>query len=358
MHLKNKILFLPGKYPFCYYYRGYLPGVYSNNIVISDFLKLATDIPHTEIVEKAKRADAVVLQRPNSKETLDLVYILKSLGKKVIFENDDTYLIGKGIMLDRLENDKQRKIAVEMSDMTNKILALCDGAIASTEILANEYRAINPNVVVVKNCIDPLDKFTPKENKTGKFRIGFIGSVTSNDDYIHIKNQIKQLDKRDDVTIVVMGVKYKDGTHLSFMEEDFQFWNSIKNIEWHGYVNVTEYMQTLAGLALDVAIIPRADSYFNRCKSNLKFLEMSLIGVPVIAQGFKDGTSPYQGIDQKYMTVVLDNGTWYDTIIDVKDNYSKYKGLALLAQDYVLREYNIKKYASYWVESITKLIKK
>lgn len=353
---RSKILFLPGKYPFCYYYRGYLPGVYSNSMVVSDFIRSATDIPHTKIVEKAKSADIIVLQRPNSKETLELVKILKSMGKKVVFENDDTYLVGKGILLERLENDRQRKLAVEMSKLTNEILALCDGAIASTEILADEYRAINPNVIVLKNCIDPLDKFPSKPNTTGKFRVGFIGSVTTNDDYVHIKNQIKQLDKRDDITLVVMGVKYKDGTHLSFMEEDFQFWNSIKNIEWHPYVNVTEYMQTVAKLALDVAIIPRNDSYFNRCKSNLKFLEMSLLKIPVIAQGFKDGTSPYQGPDSSYMTIITHNAKWYDTIIDVKERYSFYKELACKAHDYVLENYNIKTYAGVWVESIYKLV--
>lgn len=352
-----KILFIPGKYPFCYYVRGYLPGVYSNNMVVSDFVKLGTDISHESIVKQAKIADVIVFQRPNEKKTLELIRILKSMGKKVIFENDDTYLVNKGIILDRLESDKQRKIAIEMSDTTNEILSICDGAIASTEILADEYRALNNNVAVLKNCIDPLDKFITKKNTTGKFRIGFVGSVTTNDDYIHIKEQIKRLDERGDITIVVMGVVYKDGSYLSFMKDDYWFWSMLKNVEWHPYVNVTEYMSTVASLALDVAIIPRVDSYFNKCKSNLKFLEMSLLGIPVIAQGFKDGLSPYQGKDEEFMTVVVDNNKWYDTVIRVKDDYSTYANLAKKACDYVLKEYNIKTYAKVWVDTISKLIK-
>jgi len=352
-----KILFLPGHYPFCYYVRGYLPGVYSNNMVISDFIRSAKELEHKDIVEKAKLADVVVFQRPNNEKIIDLIRVLKSMGKKVIFENDDTYLVGKGIILSRLENDKQRTIAVEMSDTTNKILGICDGVIASTSILADEYRLINPNVVVLKNCIDPLDKFICKKNTTGRFRIGFVGSVTTNDDYIHLKDQIKRLDERNDVTIVVFGIMHKDGSYLSFMKDDFWFWSSLKNVEWQNYVNVTEYMSTIARLALDVAIIPRTDSYFNRCKSNLKFLEMSLLGIPVIAQGFKDGTSPYQGVDEKYMTIVTNNSMWYDSIIKVKDDYTFYKDLANNAQQYVLREYNIVNYVSVWLEEIKKLIK-
>ena len=352
-----KVLFLPGKYPFCYYYRGYLPGVYSDNLVISDFVRFGTEIPHNEIVTKAQKADVIVFQRPNDDKTLEVVKVLKKMGKKVIFENDDTYLVDKGIILSRLENDKQRKIAVEMSDMTNKILSICDGAIASTPILAEEYGTINKNVAVVKNCIDPLDEFPPKKNVTGKFRVGFIGSVTTNDDYIHIKDQIKKLDERGDVTVVVMGVIYKDGSYISFMKDDYFFWSDLKNIEWHPYVGITEYMMTIANLALDVVIIPRKDNYFNRCKSNLKFLEMSLLKIPVIAQGFRDGDSPYQGIDSEYMTIVVNDNEWYDKIIKVKDDYKHYTDLAIKAHDYVLANYNIKNYSVEWVNTIKKLCK-
>ncbi len=351
-----KILYLPGAYPFCYYYRGYLPGVYSNQSVVRDFVRLGKDIPTQVIIEQAKAADVIVFQRPNTKQSLDLVKVLKGMDKKVIFENDDTYLVGKGIKLERLENDKQRAIAIEMNDVTNKILSLCDGAIASTEILAKEYSHINPNVAVLKNTIDPLDEFPCKENTTGKFRVGFVGSVTTNDDYLHMKEQIQWLDDRGDITIVVFGVKYKDGSHLSFMNEDYRFWNRLKNVEWQPYVNVTEYMMTLASLALDVALIPREETYFNQCKSNLKFLEMSLLKIPVIAQGFSDGSSPYQGKDSEYMTVVNDNN-WFNAVIEVKENYKKYKTLADKAYRYVLKDYNIKKYSKEWTKAIKQLCK-
>jgi len=350
-----KILYLPGKYPFCYYYRGYLPGVYGNQMVVSDFIKLGREIEPNSIIDQARKADVIVFQRPQEQKTLALVKILKEMGKKVIFENDDTYLVGKGIPLERLENDAQRKIAIELNATTNEILALCDGAIASTEILAKEYSETNKNVAVLKNCIDPLDEFPCKENDTGKFRIGFIGSVTTNDDYDHIKEQIRRLDSRGDITIVVMGVIYKDGSYLSFMKDDYFFWADLNNIEWHPYVNVTDYMMTVANLALDVAIIPRKDNYFNRCKSNLKFLEMSLLHIPVIAQGFSDGDSPYQGFECKHMTIVSNDTQWYNTIIKVKENYETHKQIAHEAHDYVLENYNIKKYAGEWTETIKKL---
>jgi hypothetical protein len=345
------ILFLNGEYPFCYYYRGYLPAVYSNQLSVQEFITRGS-VDTDKLIQKASQADVIVFQRPTNERLYSLALNLKAQGKKIIFENDDTY---KGIPLERLGNATAVELAKRYAKNIEQFLKISDGVIASTEILAKEYAEVNPNVVVLKNTIDPLDEFPCKENTTGKFRVGFIGSVTSNDDYEHIKDQIQELDKRGDITLVVLGVKTKDGKILPTMMPDYQFWASLKNVEWHPYVHVTEYMSTLANLALDVALIPRKEHYFNQCKSNLKFLEMSLLKIPVIAQGFSDGSSPYQGVDSEYMTIAFDK--WYDEVIKAKDNYSNYKNLALKAHDYVLENYNIKSYAPQWVYEINKLIK-
>lgn len=349
-----KILFWPGDYPFCYYYRGFLPGVYAKQMVVKDFVAMGKNVSIETMTKQAREADVVVFQRPNNGRVLELARLLKIAGKKIIFENDDTYKVGEET-LSKLDNDKQRAVAADLRRYTDAVLALADGAIASTPILAEEYRRVNPKVVVLKNCIDPLDELPNKANTTGKFRIGFIASVTTNDDYIHLKEQIRALDERGDITIVVLGLKYKDGSHIPFMDEDVKFWHSLKNAEFHAYVPVTHYMSKVASLALDLAVIPRADNYFNRCKSNLKFLEMSLLRIPVIAQGFADGTSPYQGPDAMYMTIVADNSTWYNKIVEIKEHYPTFLNLADEAHDYVLANYNIKNYAQEWVKQIEKL---
>jgi hypothetical protein len=349
-----KILFVPGEFPFCYYYRAYLPGVYSEQMVVKDYLRKDGQFSGEAFLKQAHQADVLVFQRPSSKASLQLARSFKQKGKKIIFENDDTYT---GIPLYRLGNEKQRAIAKELCQNVNDFLQLADGAIASTEILATEYGLINNNVAVLKNCIDPLDDQENKPNGTGKFRIGLIGSVTSNDDYLHIKDQLRALDARGDITIVIMGVTFKDGSIMPSMQEDYDFWQSLKNVEWHSVVHVTEYMHFLASLALDLAIIPRKEHYFNQCKSNLKFLEMSLLKIPVLAQGFSDGTSPYQGVDEDYLTLVVDNSTWFDKVLEIQSNYDQYKALASKAHEYVLRDYNIATYAPVWVQTIKTLCK-
>lgn len=350
-----RVFFVPADYSGCYYYRGYLPGLHNNQMVCSDFL--TGDFDQEEISKQIKGCDVVVMERPSDQVRVNIAKFAKQLGKKIIFENDDTYLPDKGVPLHMLENNAQRTIAKKMNENLYEVLRFADGVIASTQILADEYAEVNPNVAVCKNCIDPLDEFPRQRNKTNKFRIGFIGSVASNNDYYHIKEQLRQLDERGDVTIVVFGVKQSDDRILGAYKYDYEFWSSLKNVEWQPYVPMNAYMMTIANLKLDLCVIPRVESYFNQCKSNLKFLELSLLKIPVIAQGFSDGTSPYDA-EHEYMTVVKDNSTWYNKIIDIKENYKKYNDIAKKAHDYVLKNYNIETYAPVWMDTIKKLINK
>lgn len=345
-----KTLYLPGQYPFCYYYRGYLPGIYGNQLVVSDFMRRDMKYSAEKVTEQADKADVIVFQRPTDRKSYDLALLLKRKGKKIIFENDDTY---DGIPLERLNNEKEVAVAKELSRNLTDFLKIADGAIASTEVLADEYRKINPNVAVLKNCIDPMDAFRCKENKTGKFRIGIIGSVTSNDDYEHIKDDLRKLGERNDITLVVLGVKQADGKVMKTMQPDADFWGSLKNVEWHPYCHVTEYMGTIADLALDLAIIPRKDHYFNRCKSNLKFLEMSLLRIPVMAQGMEGG--PYE--KDKHLIRMYAEDSWYREIIIQKNSPDFRKEMARKAHEYVLENYNIKKYAQEWANQIQILCK-
>lgn len=339
--MKN-IFFLPSAYDGCYYYRGYLPGTYGNMTVINDFMGKRFD--KEQLKEKAKQADIIVFQRPNDHIKAELATLLKQAGKTIVFDNDDTYLPEKGIPLSMLASDKQREIAQYMNDSLYKVIGVSDLVIAATEFLADEYRKVHDNVIVSKNCIDPLDEYKPKKNTTGKYRVGFVGSVTSNDDYVHIKDQIRKLAERDDVTIVVFGVKGRDGKVYGSMNDDLEFWNSLPNIEWQHFVPIDEYYYTINKLCLDLIVIPRKDNYFNRCKSNLKFLEASLLRIPVIAQGFEDGLSPYQvnKEDGNYMEIVTDNSLWYDKIVELLKDEHKRVSMSEKAHHYVLKNYNIK----------------
>jgi hypothetical protein len=98
-------------------------------------------------------------------------------------------------------------------------------------------------------------------------------------------------------------------------KEEYKFWESV-NVEWQPFVNAEDYYETLNDLKLDFVIIPRADNYFNRCKSNLKFLENSMLEIPSICQAFDTGDSPYQQnpADKDYLLLANKYDEWIEQI--------------------------------------------
>ena len=137
-----------------------------------------------------------------------------------------------------------------------------------------------------------------------------------------------------------------DGKHTVLEEvykEEFSFWGKY-NPEWQHFVPMSDYFDKLNDLELDIMLIPREDSYFNRCKSNLKFLEASMLEIPVIAQGFTDGKSPYEN-DKEYLLLASNKQEWVDKTLKLINSKDLRIKLGKMAKDYVLKNYNIKDYA-------------
>jgi glycosyltransferase involved in cell wall biosynthesis len=140
-------------------------------------------------------------------------------------------------------------------------------------------------------------------------------------------------------------------------KEEFKLLDSI-DVEWHPFVDADVYYDKINSLKLDIMIIPRADNYFNRCKSNLKFLEASMFEIPVIAQGFTDGKSPYQvnPEDSKHMKIVVDNNDWIPEIEKMIADKEGRREMGRKAKEYVTENYDIATKAHLWEEAYAKLV--
>jgi glycosyltransferase involved in cell wall biosynthesis len=302
-------------------------------------------------------SDIVVFHRPNDWRSLEIAKKLKAQGKKIVADNDDTYK--------SLEGKNLEKALQKVNEGLDEFCKFADMVTCTTETLAKEYRKLNKNVVVLPNCVDPDVWPEPLKNETDKVRIGFVGSVASNGDYNEIKDVLKELSKRDDVQLVVFALPPqspdKNDTEGFIVREmyqsDFNFWHSL-NIEWTPFVPMADYVDTLNELRLDIMIIPRKDDYFNRCKSNLKFLEASMLEIPCIVQGFADGLSPYQvnPEDRKHLLLIEDNSEWLKAInILVADKELRQK-IGREAKEYVLENYSISKNIHLWENAYASLL--
>ncbi len=140
-------------------------------------------------------------------------------------------------------------------------------------------------------------------------------------------------------------------------KKDYDFWQSL-NIDWHPFVPVADYIDMLNSLKLDIMVISRKDDYFNRCKSNLKFLEASMLEIPCVVQGFTDGLSPYQvnPDDRNYCDIVVDNNDWMKYLEPLIQSKELREEKGKKAYKYVVENYSIENKINLWETQYKKLL--
>lgn len=355
--MNKRVYMLASSYPGCSYVRLMLPAF--NNGFLLNKASIAGEIDNPEEMQKnLVGADVVVFHRPEEPEFLALANILKSEGKKVVMDNDDTFKIKDHYPLAGLDAKGVSVVLENRDKAIENFLAVADLVTTTTETLADEYRRINDNVVVLPNCIDPMDWEEPKRNEGEKVRIGMVGSVAYEYDYLHMKDILRKLSKRDDVQLVLFGLgnaqHRKDNPNVTkAFKDEYKFWDSLE-VEQVPWCQIEDYPSTLNNAELDIMLIPRKENYFNRCKSNVKFLEAAMCEIPVIAQSFKD--CPYEELTNCVNGMkVADNKDWESYIEALIKDKAYRRNMGKNAKEYVLKNYNIEDKAQLWADAYEKL---
>ena len=340
----------------CCYPRLMLPA-FHNGFILD---RQGVDYPLDEI-DKVKfdldGADVVVFHRPEDPTYYNLAKMLKKDGKKIVMDNDDTFKISFHPLANFMPDAKESMLR-ERDKAIDKFLKIADLVTTTTKTLADEYKKINKNTIILPNCVDPIDWDEPLRNESKKVRIGLVGSAALEYDYKQIKDVLKKLSDRKDVQLFMFGLGDKEHRKanpkvVKLFKDDYAFWDSL-DIEHEQWCLISDYPKKLNEARLDMMLIPRKDNYFNRCKSNIKFMEAAMCEVPVIAQSFSDG--PYEEITHGINGVLIkDNKHWeheIDLMIDDKDFR---RTMGKNAKEYVLNNYNIEVRAQEWETAYSKL---
>lgn len=157
------------------------------------------------------------------------------------------------------------------SDSRNRLkyaLSRCDRMVVSTDFLAELYKHLNPDIRVVPNRLE-MEKWLPlrpTKRTANKPRIGWSGGTTHQGDLMLLEEVIKQT--RDEADWVFFGMCP----------------NEIRPLvaESHPFVALNDYPAFLASLSFDIGVAPLADTIFNRGRSNLRLLELGILGIPVV----------------------------------------------------------------------------
>jgi hypothetical protein len=236
---------------------------------------------------------------------------------KLVYDVDDNLY---ALPQDNLASDNIK----ELKRNFEGCLRGCDGVTVSTPNLEKIYEPLNDNIYVNPNGLDfsIWDKLKTKKNTKKKIRIGWRGASGHKDDLESVGGALEAIAKDYSVEFVLWsGAGFAPELKLKY-----------ESAQW---VSTFEYPNKLASLNLDIAIIPLIDSAYNRCKSNLGYLEFSALKIPTVLT---------PTVNQKNMVSLeaRSNFEWYRALEKlIKDK--KYRTeLGQKTYDFIHKNYNVR----------------
>ena len=208
--------------------------------------------------DPAKWADIIVVQRYFPlKETSPLLETFLASGKPVVFEIDD-FLLNVPTS-HTLYHNFQRT-----APFIREFLPKVDLVTVTTDALRERIVTFNPNTVTLPNLIDEsaFVQAAPAADPS-KTVIAYMGSPTHGKDLELVEEALFQVRDRfgSAVEFIFWGCA---GTRLAKLGRIIPFDDSYAS-----------FLKTLGKVHFDIGLAPLADNAFNRCKSNIKWLEYS-----------------------------------------------------------------------------------
>lgn len=307
----KKILFIPSTMSGgVYYYRCYTPmkalsEKYSDefNITINNTYKY-TDAEKDDI---GKNFDIVCFHQCLFTSSFQdevwkmIIYCKKEYGTKFVLDIDDYW--------DYHKNHPAREACV-FNMFPEKMMMnfkLFDYVTTTTEYFKNIIKDYFPEdkIYVFENAISCDDEqFSTKKNKSDKIRLGITGGSSHTEDIKQLLEFPKYLTEKqlDEIELVFCGYDNKNAEKVTIDEngkivnkeklDDKDNWwvqteNKLKQeVKHYKRIETKDIMKGEFGKIyedIDVLLVPLTNNKFNRCKSELKFIEAGFTNTAVIS---------------------------------------------------------------------------
>ena len=212
--------------------------------------------------------EVLVIQQPIGPGWVTAIRDLQAAGIRVLFEIDD-YVHAIRKMEDHefaAQFGKDTAAAYELG------MSLCDGVIVSTEFLARRFRAFNKNLWVCRNGLD-LKRYALTRPPHDGVTVGWSGA-TGHREAVRpwLAAVADVMREREDVRFLSVGQQFSDGLAAEF---------GAARASTIPFAELGTYPAAMANF--DVALAPAGKNHFFKGKSDLRWLEASALGIPVIA---------------------------------------------------------------------------
>jgi hypothetical protein len=317
----------------CSYYRSRGP---LSNISLQGDIRLMTMVPGYPLSwADLSLCNIVFMQRPASKDSLEIVKLALQMGKPVWVDYDDD--LTDVPMYNQASTYYRKK---EIQDSILGILERATLVTVTTDFLAGKLSQWARDVRVIPNALD-IDYrenglFRMQEFVDNKLVI-WRGSHTHYPDMYHYSKAINSITKDSDFEFIFIGfdapfLKHRDNT--SFMPP----------------MPIHNYLCFLREAKASYGIVILSDSDFNRSKSNIAWMELTANGAMVLAPGFSEWMQPnitsyntenWEHIPYQFSEMINDNNK---------------AGKQRLALEKIKEKYNLRNWNSYRLQLIKELV--
>ncbi len=288
-------------------------------------------------------ADITVMGGLRNPMAVALVQAARELFKKPVYMEIDDYVFnlpGYNCACNTYKPDNVLEWTLR------KQMEVSDGVIVSTPALKELYSPINKNIFVVPNGVE-VDHWTKlhrfkKEKDT--IRIGFSGSPNHTGDIRLVKNVLnKVLEKYDNVELYFMGCVP-------------DFFSYTKNVICDDiWTPVEDFPHRLAEANFDIAIAPLKDNLFNRGKSNLRYLEASMLKLPVVASPSADYSRTIKHGENGFLCNTDEE--WFDTLCKLIESKELRDTIGQNGYDFVAKNYDIRNISKDYIDILNDCVK-
>lgn len=252
------------------WYRCYLPAMFMG----ADWIGLEGDLSDGGKVTTGERrredlADyrVIVLQQPRD-FWQPIVMALRERGIKVVVEHDD-FLHGIARMDDHAYRQGFSKKRIKGYEL---MMSMADALICSTEYIARRYRRFNKRAYLCENGLD-LSRYALTRPERATVNIGWAGATGHKQaafPWLHAVGDV--LARHPETCFVSIGQDFANGFLPVFGP------TRAMSVPFSPLDNYPAAM-----CHMDIALAPAGRGNFFRGKSDLRWLEASALGIPVVA---------------------------------------------------------------------------
>lgn len=296
---------------------------------------------NTDNLEQYSWCEVIYTQCLYSPSAYEFYRDLVRSGKKLVIDYDDDYLNtpnnipNKTSIINRETGLQTPILGEERNYWVKAFLRLSDHIVVTTEELKKLYEPFCNSISVIPNCVSQdMRRDYPKNFEPDKVCILWSGSTSHIADLEILVEPLTKISE-----------KYANKIEIHF-QGSLDFNKVFKNIpiKIHTTVSFQEYLNSIQEINPDIALLPLENNSFNNCRSNLKYLQMSLMESSVIASP----VGPYTEIENNVNGLIANSSVdWFNAIEKLILNSGLRKTLVDNSK-LIINKYDISNFLDKW----------